>query len=523
MKPILKRLLPLLAVVGAACSAASEPEPVGETIARSLGVRDNPESPFYLDTESYPRPPDRRFVDLPIGVFDSGTGGLTVLEAILASDEFDNDSSEAAPGGDGLPDFGSEGFVYLGDMANMPYGNYPSVDKEAFLKELSVKDALFLLDDRYYPSDIVRPKTDKPRVKAIVIACNTSTAYGQGPIEEMIEYLGLPVGVIGVIEAGARGGLAPFGPDRDGTIGIMATVGTVSSEGYPRAVREFEKNLGLGGRIDIVQQGGLGLAGAIDGESDYIDPQTPEGAVRSEYLGPSLNQTQFPIRKELLSLYRFARDNNELLISGDYNGNPEEIQLNSVRNYVRYHVTELLVKVREHRAAPPIRTIILGCTHYPYVADEIENQLEFLRHYSEPGGETPFAEYLAEPVALVDPARLTAMDTFKHLVSKSLLRLGGGGTGEFYISRPNRKLAGVEITPEGGFTYDYKYGREAWFIAPSGLSLPPEYVLRLPMSRLSLDPPTLNRIEQQLPNSFRMMRRFNRSPRCRMLEPSQRL
>src|SRR5262245_34887139 len=52
---------------------------------------------------------------LPIGVFDSGIGGLTVLEAILELDQFDNRTF--APGADGVPDFAGERFVYFGDQA----------------------------------------------------------------------------------------------------------------------------------------------------------------------------------------------------------------------------------------------------------------------------------------------------------------------------------------------------------------------------------------------------------------------
>src|SRR4051812_20880526 len=52
---------------------------------------------------------------LPIGVFDSGIGGLTVLEAILQLDAFDNDNFK--PGADGKPDFAGEQFIYFGDQA----------------------------------------------------------------------------------------------------------------------------------------------------------------------------------------------------------------------------------------------------------------------------------------------------------------------------------------------------------------------------------------------------------------------
>ena len=64
---------------------------------------------------------------LPIGVFDSRTGGLTILQAILTLDAFNNKTGE--PGGDGILDFSNEAFQYLVDWANMPYGNYAVANK----------------------------------------------------------------------------------------------------------------------------------------------------------------------------------------------------------------------------------------------------------------------------------------------------------------------------------------------------------------------------------------------------------
>jgi hypothetical protein len=76
---------------------------------------------------------------LPIGVFDSGIGGLTVLEALLTLDAFHNDTLQ--PGADGVADFAQERFIYFGDQANMPYGNYSAVQRTDYLRELIVKDA----------------------------------------------------------------------------------------------------------------------------------------------------------------------------------------------------------------------------------------------------------------------------------------------------------------------------------------------------------------------------------------------
>ena len=86
--------------------------------------------------------------EAPIGVFDSGLGGLTVLERMLGVDQVDNATGRFGP--DGVPDLARERFVYLGDQANMPYGDYAAEGKSDYLRELILKDADFLLSTNFY-------------------------------------------------------------------------------------------------------------------------------------------------------------------------------------------------------------------------------------------------------------------------------------------------------------------------------------------------------------------------------------
>jgi len=80
---------------------------------------------------------------MPIGVFDSGTGGLTVLNAIVTFDAYNNKTHQK--GANGIVDFAAEDFIYLADQANMPYGNYAAMNKTDLLQEHISKDAQFLL------------------------------------------------------------------------------------------------------------------------------------------------------------------------------------------------------------------------------------------------------------------------------------------------------------------------------------------------------------------------------------------
>jgi len=354
--------------------------------------------------------------DLPIGVFDSGVGGLTVLEAILTLDAYHNDNLK--PGADGRPDFENERFLYLGDQANMPYGNYPKAGKLDYLRELILKDAVFLLGKRYHSVGMVADKGavfpdgiphsvadsvryDKPPVKAIVIACNTATAYGFEDLQAAVKRWNLPVIVVGVVEAGARGLLETTG---DGAIGVMATVGTCDSGVYPRTI---QSTLGRAGRglASITQYGSADLAAVIEGD-------------------PSLTVTV-----------------------------PEQVATD-VRRLVEAHRDSLA------GAEPiPLAKIVLGCTHFPLVVAEIEAAFASLRE------DPALAPYIAAEQVYVDPAEWTARQLFRELASAKLRRLDWAApetaSDRFFLSIVHPTRSNVRLNPDGSLHHDYKYGRDS--------------------------------------------------------------
>jgi glutamate racemase len=126
----------------------------------------------------------------PIGVFDSGLGGLTVAHAIMRE----------------LP---AESLVYFGDTARVPYGPKSPDTVRRYSHEI----AAFLLEQG---------------VKAIVVACNTATAHALPMLTQELD-----VPVIGVVEPGAR---AAVRASRTGRIGVIATAGTIRSGAYVRAI-----------------------------------------------------------------------------------------------------------------------------------------------------------------------------------------------------------------------------------------------------------------------------------------------
>ena len=121
--------------------------------------------------------------EAPIGVFDSGVGGLTVAREIMRN----------------LP---SEKIVYFGDTARVPYG---SKSKETIIR---------------YSRQIIR-FLQQQQVKAIVVACNTASAFALDAVRDEFD-----IPIIGVIEPGAKVAAAQT---RNKRVGIIGTVGTVGS------------------------------------------------------------------------------------------------------------------------------------------------------------------------------------------------------------------------------------------------------------------------------------------------------
>jgi glutamate racemase len=507
----------LLVIFSATCARQESAPPAGSTqlanASRELPIVEailhDEESPFYLDAKDYPAIAR----ELPVGVFDSGTGGLTVLDAIINFDQFDNEDKTWTAGGDGTPDLKSERFVYLADTANMPYGVCPQKGKTDLLKEHIIKDAWFLLNRKYYRTAAAEsPQTDKTPVKAIVIACNTATTYGKSDIEHLLDLAGLDIKVIGVVDAGSRGALGVLAKDEDATIGVMATMATVAAEGYVNAIVAQKETGGSTGTIIVAQQGGYGWSGAIDGMSEYIAPGAT--APTELYQGPAVGHDQAPIDESLMDRYAFTWDNHEMLYSGTRE-KPENLQINSVDNYVRYHTVSLLETIRHMEGAPQLKAVILGCTHFPYNQPELQAKLKELYDYKE-DGQYVYRPYMAEEIVLVDPAINTAKELFEHLDRGLLLNQSDMKHSELYISVPNTSNASIRLEAPGAFSYDYKYSRTAGEIQ--------EYVKRVPFSRATIPAEVLDRLAEKLPNVFQLMVDFNQAnPKAAFLADDEKI
>lgn len=464
---------------------------------------------YYLDFGNY----QHKNARLPIGVFDSGTGGLTVLDALVNFDKVTNGT--ISKHADGKPDFEQEKFIYLADQANMPYGNYYAEQNSDLLVEHILKDVQFLLGSTYYSSpEVAEYQTDKEKVKAIVIACNTATAYGREIVEEFVRKAGLDIPVIGVIDAGAKGVLQTFGKDESGAIGVFATVGTIASKGYENTIVKMKDELGYQGNIQIFNQGGYGIAEAVDEENDFVNYAAIEP--RDNYRGPSLDHPDYAIERTLLDVYNFDFTDYKMLCDSKETDDCEILQLNSPENYIRFHLVSLLESIRTAENPQPLKALVLGCTHYPFLTDHIHQVLRELHGYQR-NGEFVYRHLMAAHINVIDPSENVAEELYAYLYDNQLQHPDPKPkTSEFFISVANMDNPKVQTDTSGKFTYEYKYGRKAGDIQ--------QYVKMVPFSRQHIPFETISRLEKTTPNTFKLISDFSKhSSKAREIDTTQRI
>ena len=181
-------------------------------------------SSFYLPVEAQ---------TAPIGIFDSGVGGLTVLQQLKEQ----------------LP---NESIVYFGDTARLPYGTRSRAEILQFVREILA----WML---------------KQQVKMVIMACNTSSALALEEVQAKF-----PVPILGIILPGARAAV-----QQGERIGVIATPATAASNAYQRAIVEIDPTVG------VWQVGCPEFVPLIE-QNRIDDPYTIE--VTQRYLAPLLKQ-----------------------------------------------------------------------------------------------------------------------------------------------------------------------------------------------------------------------------------------
>jgi len=191
----------------------------------------------------------------PIGVFDSGIGGLTVVHELMRQ----------------LPD---ESIIYFGDTARVPYGPKSPDTVLRYSREITS----YLVGQG---------------VKAVVVACNTATAHALPTLRGE-----LPVPVVGVVDPGARAAVRATG---SGRIGVIGTMGTINSGAYERAIRAITPDATITTRacplfVPLVEEGWLDHDATRLVAHEYLAPMA-KANVDALVLGC----THYPLLKPLLA------------------------------------------------------------------------------------------------------------------------------------------------------------------------------------------------------------------------------
>ncbi|MEY4174498.1 MAG: glutamate racemase [Actinomycetota bacterium] len=258
-------------------------------------------------------------MERPIGMFDSGFGGLTVARAVI----------------DLLP---HEHLVYIGDTGRYPYGPRPLSEVREFAMQLGWS----LVRDHH--------------AKAVVVACNTASAAALDDLQRE-----LPVPVIDVVQPGAH---ALVRATRSGEVGVIGTVGTIRSGAYERAVQATGAHVHL-------------TSAACPGFVEFVERGQTSG---------------------------------------------EEVTILAER---------LLAPVKD----AGVDALLLGCTHYPYLARVI-------------------SDVMGRDVTLVSSADETAFVAREALAAAGLLRAPGGAPAEHrflssgdisWFADLGRRLLGPEL------------------------------------------------------------------------------
>jgi glutamate racemase len=278
--------------------------------------------------------------DRPIGVFDSGFGGLTVVRALI----------------DLVP---NEEIFYFGDTGRYPYGPRAADEVLGFAVE------------------ITRHFVEQVGVKMVVVACNTASSIAIPTLQSMF---GVPI--IGVLEPGLRSAVRAT---RSGEVGVIGTVGTISSGAYQRLVTE----LGLDAKV---------FCFACPGFVEFVE----RGEIDSDQV---------------------------------------------------HVLAERLLSPLVHQG---VDTLLLGCTHYPFLARTI-------------------GDVMGPDVVLVSAAEETAFD-IRHMLERSELQRSSGralrhhfaSSGDVeHFAEMGRRLLGPELDRADYLAFGDRSGDQAISVVPA--------------------------------------------------------
>ncbi len=353
---------------------------------------------YYANFSQFPK--DKSL--LPIGILDDTYEGFDVVKMFLISDQYDNITGKL--GGDGIPDFAGENYLFLSDKANAPYYHYVEKGKVDYLREMVVRDALFLLRDHYF--NLVfdqKPTGVKEHAKILVIASSSASVSALKDVELLLKKSETGVKVISVINCGVSDMLSSLESSDDSFIGLLATPEITFSGDYERVISDLSLAKGFKGNVRLYSE-------------------TVEDFARGDSLG-----------------FKFD---------------------SSPADFARYHLISLIEKHRMDGSKKLLKGVILGNPVFSHVVDSLKMVITELVNFKKEGVYI-YKNVIDENFIFYDPVTSTANECYRVLRESDELsmRLERSIVSSF-ISQPIHGISLEQLDESGNLSDKFKYGRE---------------------------------------------------------------
>ena len=423
-------------MLAAGCWNSSAPRPLPLVSQRALG---DTSFVYYVPFESYPKGED--FAQLPIGVTGEPLDAAIITDRLMRADFFNNITG--APGADGVADFAGENFQCLFDAANAPYDGYNRYGHQDFLIETSVVNSLFLMSDKYFNLAADRHKRgEKLPVKHIVGASWESAANVKTETDTLLLLSGCGVRYTSISDCVNR--FEQNLPD------VPQCIGVLSSFPLPALKENIKTHFFVQNIYDV--------DACLLGNEAYADSTAV--SCRENYEGPVLGLQDNNIQLSYLDRYRFNTNKHGILYSFDQ-GQITKIQLNSVENYLRFHIVSMLQAHRSGVYSTPISKVMLCTYHAPDIREMVERLLAEMYDFKSDGVYI-FRKSLAQNVEIIDPTDYMVKECYQSLRLSGMLALRTEKTGaQIFVTVPSPGTREENLLTEGSFLHDYKYSRQA--------------------------------------------------------------
>lgn len=383
-----------------------------ETIPIVSKVLNDSSSVYYVNFEKLPSQRDT----LPIGVVEFD-GYLPMTETLLHLEHFNNITGR--DGLDRIPDLAGEKFQTLLDLENLPYQDYVEANKSYYLREIVVKNALFLLSNKYYlHSSDKTAKGVKDPCKIIVVSSPWASAYGVSDIEQLLRLSKSDVKVVGVIRPTVRTVYEDVKRSNNDSV----AVGILDSYGeaylFEEALNKHKKHSEESKYLKVVTGNLKELTAVIDKEQVNWDEESLQANEKRAVLDSIIN------------------------------------------SHIRSCIVSLLDSLQNSKEQIPLKSLILGSWEQDNYTPRILSVIEELRHYTVNGRQI-YAHLIDKNFTIINPLECAARECYRILRNDNLLAFNPTENhSEDFKSVANYTVGTENLDSDGKLTREFKLSRE---------------------------------------------------------------